>query len=63
VSVNNGETLVLGGIYQQQMVKSVSKVPWFAELPYIGWLFRTDNSYNEKRELLVFVTPKILASQ
>lgn len=63
VSVNNGETLVLGGIYQQQMVKSVSKVPWLAELPYIGWLFRTDNSYNEKRELLVFVTPKILASQ
>lgn len=63
VSVNNGETLVLGGIYQQQMVKSVSKVPWFAELPYIGWLFRTDNSYNEKRELLVFVTPKIVASQ
>lgn len=61
VSVNNGETLVLGGIYQQQMVKSISKVPWFAELPYIGWLFRTDNSYNEKRELLVFVTPQILS--
>mgnify|MGYP000751472991 CR=1 FL=1 len=60
VSVKDGETLVLGGIYQQQMVKSVTKVPWLADLPYIGWLFKADTSYNEKRQLLVFVTPTII---
>lgn len=60
VSVKNGETIVLGGIYQQQMINAVTKVPLLGDIPYIGRLFRTDSSYNEKRELLVFVTPKII---
>jgi type IV pilus assembly protein PilQ len=60
VTARNGETIVLGGIYQQQVINSVSKVPLLGDLPYIGKLFRTDTSFNEKRELLIFVTPKIV---
>ncbi|MBU2881091.1 type IV pilus secretin PilQ family protein [Psychrosphaera sp. B3R10] len=60
VTAVNGETIVLGGIYQQQVINSVSKVPLLGDLPFIGRLFRTDTSFNEKRELLIFVTPKIV---
>lgn len=61
VTARNGETIVLGGIYQQQVINSVSKVPLLGDLPFIGRVFRTDTSFNEKRELLIFVTPKIVA--
>lgn len=60
VTAINGETIVLGGIYQQQVINSVSKVPLLGDIPFIGRLFRTDSSFNEKRELLIFVTPKII---
>ncbi|WP_371187230.1 type IV pilus secretin PilQ [Thalassotalea maritima] len=60
VLVNNGETIVLGGIYQQQIINAVSKVPVLGDIPYIGWLFRTANEFNEKKELLIFVTPRIV---
>ena len=60
VSAKNGETIVLGGIYQQQVVNSSNRVPILAELPYLGQLFKSDSSYNEKRQLLVFVTPKLI---
>lgn len=60
VTARNGETIVLGGIYQQQVINSVSKVPLLGDLPFIGRAFRTDTSFNEKRELLIFVTPKIV---
>jgi len=59
VLVDNGETLVLGGIYQQTIKKSVSKIPVLGDLPGLGYLFRSTNNTNKKRELLVFVTPKI----
>lgn len=62
VTVLNGETIVLGGIYQQQVITSVSKVPLLGDIPYLGRLFRTDTSFNEKRELLIFVTPKIVTN-
>ena len=60
VLVNNGETIVLGGIYQQSIISTVSKVPVLGDVPYFGWLFRNSNQYNEKKELLVFVTPRIV---
>lgn len=60
VLVNDGETIVLGGIYQQSISESVSKVPFFGDLPYVGALFRTTSNNNEKDELLIFVTPKIV---
>lgn len=61
VSVKNGETIVLGGIYQQQVIESVTKVPWLGDIPYLGRLFRTDSKFTEKRELLIFVTPQIVS--
>lgn len=63
VLVNNGETIVLGGIYQQQVINSISKVPVLGDIPYVGWLFRTTTEFNEKKELLIFVTPRIVTEK
>ena len=60
VLVNNGETIVLGGIYQQSIISTVSKVPILGDIPYLGWVFRNTNNFNEKKELLIFVTPRIV---
>ncbi|SDZ95672.1 type IV pilus assembly protein PilQ [Alkalimonas amylolytica] len=60
VLVDNGETIVLGGIYQQQAISAVSKVPLFGDIPYVGRLFKNTSEFNEKTELLIFVTPRIL---
>ncbi|WP_284244702.1 type IV pilus secretin PilQ [Thalassotalea insulae] len=63
VLVNNGETIVLGGIYQQSIINSVSKVPVLGDIPYFGWLFRNNSNFNEKKELLIFVTPRIVTER
>ena len=60
VLVNNGETIVLGGIYQQAIISTVSKIPILGDIPYLGWLFRNTSQLNEKKELLIFVTPRIV---
>ena len=60
VLVENGETLVLGGIYQQRVTNSVSKVPVLGDIPYAGALFRSTVDQYEKDELLIFVTPRIV---
>jgi type IV pilus assembly protein PilQ len=60
VLVENGETIVLGGIFQQTSADDVSKVPLFGDLPIVGNLFKTSQKIQEKRELLIFVTPKII---
>ncbi len=60
VLVDNGETIVLGGIYQQQILSTISKVPLFGDIPYVGNLFKSKREINEKNELLIFVTPKII---
>lgn len=60
VLMNNGETVVLGGIYEQVNRNDSERVPFFGDLPVIGALFRSTHVRNEKSELLVFVTPKII---
>ncbi|HAU06432.1 MAG TPA: type IV pilus secretin PilQ [Gammaproteobacteria bacterium] len=60
VVVDNGETVVLGGIYEQSNVQTTSRVPFFGDLPVVGAAFRSTSDVNTKRELLVFVTPKII---
>ena len=60
VLVENGETIVLGGIFQQVNSNDVSKVPLFGDLPVVGALFRNSSTVYQKRELLIFVTPKIV---
>jgi type IV pilus assembly protein PilQ len=60
VLVNNADTIVLGGIYEQTTRNSVDKVPFLGDLPLIGYFFKHTLVDNEKAELLIFVTPKIL---
>lgn len=60
VLVENGETIVLGGIFQQISTDDVTKVPLLGDLPLMGGLFRSKVSIEQKRELLIFVTPKII---
>jgi len=61
VLVENGGTVVLGGIFQQTERDSVTKVPFFGDIPLFGNLFKTTGRTNDKTELLVFITPKIVA--
>ncbi|HUR40335.1 MAG TPA: type IV pilus secretin PilQ [Verrucomicrobiae bacterium] len=61
VLVQNGETVVLGGVYQQTQNYSVTKVPLLGDVPLLGYLFRTNQTVNNKRELLIFISPKILS--
>ena len=63
VLVNNGQTVVLGGIYTEETAGSVTKVPFFGDIPIAGRLFRNDTSTNNKSELLIFITPKIIDEQ
>ena len=58
--MNNGDTVVLGGIFENKTRNEVDKVPVLGDLPLIGALFRHTLESIEKKELLVFVTPKIL---
>lgn len=60
VLVENGETVVLGGIYTQSDTKSINRIPFFGDLPYVGFLFKQTDINQDKTELLIFVTPKIL---
>lgn len=60
VLVENGETIVLGGIFQQVSTNDVTKVPLLGDIPYFGNLFKTTSKIEQKRELLIFVTPKII---
>ena len=63
VLVDNGETIVLGGIYQQNLISRVSKVPVLGDIPLVGFLFRNTTDRNERQELLIFVTPKIISEK
>lgn len=60
VLVSNGETAVLGGIYEQVQRNDVEKVPFFGNLPIVGNIFRRTTTQNDKTELLIFITPKIM---
>lgn len=60
VLVNNGETVVLGGIFQHSITNSVDKVPLLGDLPLLGALFRRSYEKVGKSELLIFVTPKVV---
>lgn len=61
VLVDNGQTVVLGGIYEVNKTTSVNKVPGLGDIPGLGVLFRNTQRVNDKDELLIFVTPRILS--
>jgi type IV pilus assembly protein PilQ len=60
VLVNDGQTVVLGGIYETERRDTVNKVPWLGDIPGLGVLFRSTQNVSNKAELLIFVTPRIL---
>jgi type IV pilus assembly protein PilQ len=60
VLVNDGQTVVLGGILDTTKSKAANKVPFFGDIPVLGALFRSTTDINNKTELLIFITPKIL---
>lgn len=60
VLVDNGQTVVLGGIYQDTKMDTVNKVPLLGDIPFLGALFRFTEHTNNRTELLIFITPKIV---
>jgi len=58
--VGDGQTLVLGGIFQSEEISSVDKVPFLGDLPGVGGLFRKELRVTDKREILIFITPKVI---
>ena len=60
--VNDGDTFVIGGVFKSTDTKSVGGWPWLQSIPVLGWLFKTEKIEKEKRQLLIFVTPKVLNS-
>jgi type IV pilus assembly protein PilQ len=60
VLVENGGTVVIGGIYEQNDRTDVTKVPLFGDIPVIGFFFRNTTTSSSKTELLVFITPRIV---
>jgi type IV pilus assembly protein PilQ len=61
VLVSDGQTIVLGGIFEMEQRNGVDKVPFLGDIPYLGRLFRRDVKNSEKSELLIFITPRIMA--
>jgi len=63
VLVENGGTVVIGGIYEQRVDTSTNRIPFLGDLPYIGFLFRNRTTIDEKKELLIFITPRIVTER
>lgn len=61
VLLDNGETVVIGGIYERQKNEDITQVPWLGNVPVLGWLFKNKSVVDNKTELLIFLTPKILS--
>jgi type IV pilus assembly protein PilQ len=60
VMVKNGQTAVIGGIYQNDSQNSTTKVPFLGDIPLIGWLFKNNSQKEDKNELLIFLTPRVI---
>ncbi len=56
----DGETIVIGGIFTREISERMNGIPWFSRIPLLGFLFRKDTNIDQRRELLVFITPRII---
>ncbi|MEA3487438.1 MAG: hypothetical protein U9R20_07260 [Thermodesulfobacteriota bacterium] len=63
VVVADGDTIVIGGVYKTVSSESVQGVPWLSNIPVLGWLFKYKSTSTDKRELLIFVTPRIIEEE
>jgi type IV pilus assembly protein PilQ len=57
---SDGETIVIGGIYTRDTSETLRGIPWFSRIPLLGWLFRNTDTRDQRRELLIFITPRIV---
>ncbi len=62
ITVNDGETIVLGGIFQQKSSQGINKVPILADIPWLGGLFKQDAQQQSRRELVIFITPRLISA-
>ncbi len=62
VMIENGRTLVIGGLIKDQVVKSTTKIPVLGDIPFIGWLFKSTNPTKTRQEVIVFLTPHIITA-
>ncbi len=60
IAVNNGDTAVIGGIYEETVNNTIDKVPFLGDVPILGYLFKTTGRTSEKQELLIFLTPRVI---
>jgi type IV pilus assembly protein PilQ len=60
VLVNDGETLVIGGIYETEQDETTTGIPWLMKVPILGWLFKSQETLSTKKELLIFLTPSVI---
>jgi len=63
IVVQDGDTIVIGGILKTEDQKNVSGVPWLYKVPILGWLFKTESTTKNRRQLMVFITPKIIKGE
>jgi len=61
IVARDGETVVLGGLFRNQITNNVSKVPLLGDIPILGWLFKSTSDSEEKRSLLIFITPRVIS--
>jgi len=60
VLVQNGETLVIGGVYKKTEKRNASGLPWLMNLPVVGWMFKDNSTSEDVSELMIFITPRIV---
>jgi type IV pilus assembly protein PilQ len=60
IHVNNGDTAVIGGIFEETITNTVEKVPVLGDIPFLGYLFKTTGRTSDKQELLIFLTPRVV---
>ena len=58
--MSNGQIAVIGGVFTENMVNSISKVPFLGDLPMIGWLFRNERDSDDRKQIFIFVAPQII---
>ena len=63
VLVDNGGTVVIGGVFMTKTENTVEKVPLLGDIPFLGWLFKVKSDKGERRELLVFITPRVISDK
>jgi type IV pilus assembly protein PilQ len=63
VLVDNGGTVVIGGVFMTKTENTVEKVPLLGDIPFLGWLFKVKTDKGERRELLVFITPRVISDK